>query len=198
MLANVRRDAYFPNLIPRYCMLQKLSDSALEVLECKAGSKVENYSSCEKKNAFWFFKKKNPVFSWGNSPSDSQAGGLLGSGVWLHYVCLVSRPWHSDCAGRCLSAPSSSQCHDFEVLHLVCLPPSSAAHFSLGSFNLCLSTSGYMGVSPSTDHREHAFSRCPRCLPSCPQETQVREASTQLASSVGIPLPLPWPPLHPL
>lgn len=139
------------------------------------------------------------VFFWRNSPSVSEAGGLPGNAVRLRYVHLVPRPEQWLCgetsllpkqpAVRCFwsaapGAPTRS-------------PLSKAAHSNLGSFNLCLSTGGRMGVSPNWNHGARASSGCPRCLPWYPQETQVREACTPLASSVGIPLPLPHPPCPP-
>lgn len=158
------------------------------------GCKVENYSFCEKRNAFYLLM----VFCWRNSPSVSEAGGLLGSAIQLLHPSgpplQATAVWGDlsppkQPAVRCLWSALPSA--------LTRSPLSSQAHSNLGDFNLCLSTGRHMGLSPNTNHGGTCLFWLPTLPAWCSQETQEKEASTPLAFSAGIRVSLPWPPCSP-
>lgn len=132
------------------------------------------------------------VFFWRNSPSFSEARGLLLSALRLVTPSQSPSP-DSGCVGRPLSTPSTPQCKAFEVLHPMRPPahPFQAQPIAISAALISafqpLGAWGYL----QTQTMGRSSSGCPHCPPWHSQETRAREADTPLALSISFPLLLP-------
>lgn len=145
-----------------------------------------------KKNAFWFLFFFYKVFFWRNSPSFSEAGGLL-----LSALRLITPSWSpspgSGCVGRPLSTLSTPQCKAFEVLHPMRPPAHPFQAQPIPILAALISAFQPLGVWGylQTQTTGRSSCSCPRCLPWHLQVTWARDAGTLLTLSASFPL------LHP-